>query len=326
MTFNMRLNAIKVVVAMLVLSVLLITAGPRNALAQDQTSPAAPGAASQPVTSAQNPVTGATANPQVSGQSGPQGPVVDADGTSATGNFKLVVMAEGLFAALILAIVLEQALALLFNWRPFILVFDGRGVKSLVSLGLALVVVCAVNRLDLLQIFQNAMSGPVERPVEKGSWTGILITALVVAGGSAGINNILVSLGFRSATRAEEVRPKPPREYAWLSVRLLRKAESGTAPVRVMLSKDGEPYQLIGMIDGIRSPQGFLRWLLRDRTRFPTAAGHAVEGDHRYSVMLEGSDVPSAVPIGTYADPVGPNGWGPYFIAKGAIIDIVLST
>ncbi|MDP8993837.1 MAG: hypothetical protein M3N07_02470, partial [Pseudomonadota bacterium] len=151
------------------------------------------------------------------------------------------------------------------------------------------------------------------------SWLsiGYLVTAMVVAGGSAGVNNLLVALGFRRVTRTEEVTPKPAPDRAWLAVRLKRSNPHDSTPVRVMLSGDGEPYKLVGMIVGKTSPGGFLRWFLQDATRFPTIAGYSVPGDHEYAIRLERD--------GVGLSPDYSQTWGPFLVAKGAVIDVELT-
>lgn len=53
-----------------------------------------------------------------------------------------------LFAIFVLALLLESGLAVLFNWRPFVMTFDARGVKTLVSLAFSLFFVLTF-QLDL---------------------------------------------------------------------------------------------------------------------------------------------------------------------------------
>ncbi len=238
--------------------------------------------------------------------------VQDDDGSDSGVGFNLAAMGKALFAAFIMAVVLESALALIFNWRPFVRTFDGRGVKSVIALAASLAFVRYTD-LDLLSIFEKAMDGSTEPQRVDEAWFGSVLTAMVVAGGSAGVNRLLVALGFRSVLRAEEVVPKPPKDRAWISARLERSSPNESGTVRVMLKEGSGDFRLIGQISGSARPPGFLRWALQDRTRFPTLAGYSLVGDRTYELELR-SDEKSAVT--TVAR------WGPVMVASGAIVDL----
>ncbi|MDB5581523.1 MAG: hypothetical protein JWR80_6699 [Bradyrhizobium sp.] len=218
-------------------------------------------------------------------------------------------MFKALFTIFVLAVILESALAVIFNWRPFLLFFDGRGVRTLVSLSLAWFVANLL-KLDLVGQLYVATGGGTAYDL-KG--VGTFITALVLAGGSSGVNNILRSLGFRDIRRDEEVVPRPARTSAWIAVSLNR--QDAVGPVRVLVRKGEAEAALVGMISTGRAPAPVLSWLLRDPTRFPTSAGYSVAADERYTILLQGED--------TDSNPLTA-AWGPYPIAAGAIIDIEL--
>lgn len=229
--------------------------------------------------------------------------------------FDMQLLGKAVFAAFVLAVLLESALALIFNWRPFVRQFDGRGVRTVISFALSCLLVSRVD-LDLLRQFSAASGAGAESGSDP---LGYALTAMIVAGGSSGVNTLLVALGFRSETRAADVIAKPAPEFAWLAVRLVRLAQTGATPVRVMLAVDDADLKLIGMINGKRSPPGLLRWFLQDYARFPTIAGYSVPGDHRYALRLERDDTSAAPPTVRQAN------WGPFVVGKGAIIDIELS-
>lgn len=44
-----------------------------------------------------------------------------------------------------------------------------------------------------------------------------ILTAMVIAGGSAAVHNIMVGLGFRQARTPETVMPTPPANKGWIS-------------------------------------------------------------------------------------------------------------
>jgi hypothetical protein len=106
---------------------------------------------------------------------------------------------EGLSAAtttvltlFLLAVLLESALAIIFNWRPFIESFNARATRPLVSFGVALAFVVYFN-FDAVTGLMNA----VQKTAWPANWFGHVLTAAILAGGSAGVNTMLVALGFR---------------------------------------------------------------------------------------------------------------------------------
>ncbi len=236
----------------------------------------------------------------------------DGDGSDSGVGFNLAAMGKALFAAFIMAVVLESALALIFNWRPFVRTFDGRGVKSVIALAASLAFVRYTD-LDLLSIFEKAMDGSTEPQRVDEAWFGSVLTAMVVAGGSAGVNRLLVALGFRSVLRAEEVVPKPPKDRAWISARLERSSPNESGTVRVMLKEGSGDFRLIGQISGSARPPGFLRWALHDRTRFPTLAGYSLVGDRTYELEFRSDEKSANTTVAR---------WGPVMVASGAIVDL----
>jgi hypothetical protein len=215
-----------------------------------------------------------------------------------------------LFVLFIIATILESGLAVIFNWRPFIQLFDARGVKTIVAVLFAWFFVSMFG-LDIVTRLVNVYA-ETDYPV---NFPGTLITALVLAGGSSGVNNLLVALGFRSIKTSEQIAPKPPRTEAWISVRLIREAAVG--PVTVLIGPHGAALPVAGTITGSSNASPLRRFFLRDYGRFPTAGGFSVTpGTQAYEVRLEGVD-------NTGAARVSPS-WGPYPLAAGAIVDIEL--
>lgn len=214
-----------------------------------------------------------------------------------------------LFVLFIIAVILESGLSVIFNWRPFIQLFDSRGMKTIISVGFALFFV-SVFDLDVTTRLINVYSGsnfPVNLP-------GKIVTALVLAGGSSGVNNLLVALGFRSVKTEKQDAPQPPPTEAWVSVRLLRNRAKG--PVTVRIGPDGNALPVAGTIVGSSSGNRLLQYFLRDQGRFPTAGGFAVTPGQACQIRLEGVDATGAS--------ITSANWGPYPLAPGAIVDLEL--
>lgn len=75
-------------------------------------------------------------------------------------------------------------------------------------------------------------------------WPGSLLTAMIIAGGSAGVNRLFQSLGFRPPSSQEQ--PKKPElktSEVWIAVTLLRDKSKGSV---VVLIND----QAVGTISG----------------------------------------------------------------------------
>jgi hypothetical protein len=215
---------------------------------------------------------------------------------------------KAIFLLFVLAVVLESALAVLFNWRPFVETFNARAVRPLVSFIVALVFVNWFD-LDLVTTLVNASTTTVDY---KPALPGLVLTALVLAGGSAGVNNLLVTLGYRQRRTPETVAPKPPATEAWIAVRLLR-TPGTTGPVLVFIGVQPGPAPamppLVGIIEGSSRPG--LRYFLNDPGRYPGYGGHAVPANTAITVRIHRQD---------NAEPH--DSWGPYVIGGGAIVDL----
>jgi hypothetical protein len=190
-----------------------------------------------------------------------------------------------LFVAFVVATLLEWGLAVLFNWRPFLMLFDARGVRTIVAVGFAYIFVTAFD-LDIVRDLVVAYS-TIPTP---SSFPSQFISALMLAGGSGGVNKVLVTLGFREVKTAEQVIPKPAPTRAWISVSLTRDRARG--PVDVLIGPQANPL-VAGTIGGSSRSVGMF-WLLtyfvRDYGRFPTAGGFAVDPGKAVTVRLRGLD------------------------------------
>jgi hypothetical protein len=126
-----------------------------------------------------------------------------------------------LMAALVLAIVLENAFALLFNWRLFLEFFVGKAWRTPIMFVAALIVVYTFD-LDLVsKLFYAYNPATASQAGLKMTWFTRVLTAMVLAGGSAGVNRVMVALGFRSQINPEaQVARLEPTE-AFVAVRVV---------------------------------------------------------------------------------------------------------
>ena len=219
---------------------------------------------------------------------------------------------KALFVLFVIAILLESALAVIFNWRVFLALFDGRGMRTVISVVLSLVVTWSFD-IDVLNDLIKVYGGVGS----KGDTVlGKIITALILAGGSSGVNNILIALGYRSRKTEEDVAPRPTGTDSWIAVRLKRKTVK-TGPVLVHIGPAGaNPMPVVGVITGekdARTP-GLADYFFRDKGRFPNSGGHTV-APGLYEVWVSGHDG-SAVKI-SKSEPMA--------IGTRAIVDIELT-
>lgn len=216
---------------------------------------------------------------------------------------------KALFVVFLLAVLLESGLAIVFNWRPFVTYFDGRAVKPVVSFLISFVLVEYYD-FDVVTSLVNLY----QQQHFLKNHAGSVLTAMIIAGGSSGVNDLFVRLGFRAPRPQTLPIAKPPATKAWIAVSLNQKEADGM--VDVLVTPAGAAAGRSMVVGSIDSSGGKKHWWTRDRARFPSAGGHElVPGE--YHVQLKGHDKNGVVKESAV--------WGPYEIAPGAVIDIELT-
>ena len=210
---------------------------------------------------------------------------------------------------LVVAVLLESALAVIFNWRVFRAYFSVAGLKTLISFVVSLFIVQGFG----LDIMSRLLSVYEQGDFQSNLGTQIL-TALIIAGGSSGVNKLLVAFGYRDNSVPEDTTPTPPKDKAWISVRVRKK--QARSPVQVHVTEEPRPPAGITAIAGtcLANRPSLISLLMRNNDRFPSNGGYAVtpEKAYRISVSALGSDgSPVAKPV--TAEPV--------MLAAGAIVD-----
>ena len=81
------------------------------------------------------------------------------------------------------------------------------------------------------------------------------LTALILAGGSSGVNKLFVALGFRS--RLQEQAPQPPSTEAWIAILMHR--DSG--PTRFYRRFGERPEKVQGPVFPKPQPVSHQRWI-----------------------------------------------------------------
>lgn len=215
-----------------------------------------------------------------------------------------------LFKLFIVAAVLEQALALLFNWKLFREYLDERATKPLVAFAVAAFLVWwfGLNLLsDLLRLY--AAPGT---PVSTDGVVSGALTALILGGGSSAVNNLLTTLGLRPV-REPLAAPRPVATAAWVAVKVSRVAAVG--PITVMAADATGVQHALGTVDGAQRFR-FASFFLRDAGRFPPSGGHVL-APGTWSILLQGRDKGNVQLTSAT--------WGPYQIDAGSVINLGLA-
>lgn len=111
------------------------------------------------------------------------------------------VLAETLFAIIVLAFFVERALSLVFEHRYFVAKFDKRGIKEPIALlvSYGTVYLC---KLDAIAVIFK---------LEHATFFGYLITAAVVAGGSKASIKLFQDIFDAKSTAVRELKKQPKR-------------------------------------------------------------------------------------------------------------------
>ena len=180
----------------------------------------------------------------------------------------------------LLAVLLESALALLFNWRPFIETFNARATRPLLAFVVTLLAVHAYD-YDAVTALMDAVQKAPTRPPQA---FGKIMTAAILAGGSAGVNTMLVALGFRELKTAATMAPKVAADRAWIAIQVARQTVQGELNVHIGPPDTANPpdpgkLPLVGVIGASSkvADSGLGRFFLRQPGRFPAFGGYEVE-------------------------------------------------
>jgi hypothetical protein len=196
-------------------------------------------------------------------------------------------VARGLTMLFILAVLLENAFATIFNWRLFLTYFSVRGVKTIVMIAVSLVIVLLFE-IDIVDDLVEAYH-PDTVDINAGVLS-IPITALILAGGSSAVNNVMRALGLRERTEEPVVTP-PPDNRAFVAVWVKRKEAVGEILVQVRdlgpaANPATDPIPIAGVV-GARLPSP-AQVLLRNRDRFPPNGGYTLTSNVIYEFAVEG--------------------------------------
>lgn len=203
---------------------------------------------------------------------------------------------EALIELFIYALIIESALAIIFNWRIFKVYFDGRGIRTVIAISVSLFVVYTFD-IDILSELAHEFRNMSGEPGTENS--GLIITALVIAGGSGGVHRLLTVLNFRpQQLSALERRQRELAEAqadgavnsAYVSITVERTA--GIGPVMIgfeALPRTPADTRLVSGIT-LRNPPALKALLFGNYNRFPSFGGYAVEANKAYYIWMTAAD------------------------------------
>ncbi len=216
--------------------------------------------------------------------------------------------AEKLFteiiALLVVTTVLESALATIFQWRVYQMLFNARAVKSIVMVVVGWGVVTLFDYDIFARILSLAGVGPAETDpkvlsVRKSDAFSIAMSALVLAGGSAGINTLLKRLGFRSPIQ-DEAAPVLKEDEAWISVTVLRKRAVGSVQIHLdeIAAAPEDAPALLGVVDDRWAITKVLEMIFAVPGRVPSYGGRKVKVGQAYRIVATGFRKPEGAAPG----------------------------
>lgn len=185
-------------------------------------------------------------------------------------------------------VLFESGFGLLFQWRLFREFFSVAGWRTPIMFVVSAVLTYNFPALDVFRRSVSAFAGDMIVP-PSDAWSATwLISAAILAGGSAGMMRIFEQLGIRSAP-TEPVPPAIDQTKAWLSLRV-------AGPVRdlktiiVTIEQAADAVAVHAGIAGTLRNEGFRarfqRVMGRDLRRFPPSGGYLVEAGKPYKITL----------------------------------------
>ncbi|MBA1144517.1 hypothetical protein [Mesorhizobium neociceri] len=197
-----------------------------------------------------------------------------------------------LAALAVIVLVVESALATIFQWRLYRMLFNNRAVKTLVMVAVGLTVVLGFNYdVFALLIAQVTPSG-----TQATSWSpkiSTVLSALIIAGGSAGVNTLLQRLGIRSPIQAEPERPVLNKDQAWISIRVTRNTAVGPVQIAVRELADDAKAPATPALAGTLVERTFWETVreafMADAMRFPSYGGRTVTSGKTYEILAVGT-------------------------------------
>ncbi len=190
-------------------------------------------------------------------------------------------------ALAIVVLVVESGLTTIFQWRVYRMVFNSRAMKTVVMFAVGLTIVLAFN----YDVFADlmALTLPDTTPANWSGPVSAVLSALIIAGGSSGVNTLLQRLGFRNPIGAKEKPPELDNTQAWISVRVNRVSAVGPVQIAVKESANAsEKLPLAGTVEESKIGQRLKAAFSADAMRFPNYGGRTMTVGKCYEIVAIG--------------------------------------
>ena len=222
-----------------------------------------------------------------------------------------------LLSALVLAVLLESAFALLFNWRVYKIYLSGQAWRSIIMFAGAMLVVQAF-KFDLIASLLEAYN-PGAKVREGVDGTSVL-TAMILAGGSSSINSLFLGLGLRSP-QEPEVKIAKADPDAWISVRVKGSTQAEVSVTEVIPPTPSAIPTTVGVTGASKPP--IKEVLFGAKQRIPPFSGYRVSPTLYYAITVK--DVPTGRLYDVSGKPVeSPAQAVPHRFASKAIVDFTV--
>lgn len=186
-----------------------------------------------------------------------------------------------LMAAFVLAVLLESAFALLFNWRVYKIYLSGQAWRTIIMFAGAMLVVQAF-KFDLIASLLEAYY-PGEK-IRDGVWGTSVLTAMILAGGSSSINSLFLAVGLRSPQEPDVKIPKGDSD-AWISVRVKGSVQAEVNVTEVVPPVPSTIPTTVG-VTGAKKPP-LKEVLFGAKQRIPEFSGYRVSPTLYYAITVK---------------------------------------
>lgn len=213
---------------------------------------------------------------------------------------------QELAALLVVVVLLESAMATIFQWRVYRMLFNARAVKTIMMVIAGWLVVTLFDYDIFARILSLAGVAPAPAADNtlqiRSDGFSDFMSALILAGGSAGVNSVMRQFGFRSPVSDENAPPPLKEDEAWLSITVVRKTAVGAIEVRLdeIAAAPEERPALLGVLDDRPALGKVFGMLFASPGRIPSYGGRKVKVGQDYRIAVAGrrksKDNPSGEP------------------------------
>ena len=194
----------------------------------------------------------------------------------------------------IVVVLVESAMSTLFNWRVYRAVFNHRALKTPIMLAVGLMIVWGFG----YDIFARTMVlvGAMQAG-DTGNLLTQVVSAMIIAGGSSGINTLFQNLGLRSVLPDAPPRPQLAATEAWISVQVNGGQPGEAFHVAIAPLATAAGPALAGSVEVKRFWQRVREAWRSESNRFPNYGGWSLEANKGYKIEVV--DVRTAPPTST---------------------------